>query len=57
MAPPAAYLPLRVRLAPGSDELRHLYVRAHQVERARAEPEETEEGAERTLFVAAVPAR
>ena len=56
-APPPAYQSLAVRLQAGSDELRHLYVRAHQLERTRSESEETEEAAARSLFVAAVPAR
>ena len=47
----AAYRALPVRLAPGAAELRYLFVRAHRGERGGL----TEDAAERTLFVAALP--
>ncbi len=50
----AAYSPLPVRLTPGSSELRWLYVRAHRAE--RGSDAAAVEAAQRTLFVAAVPA-
>ena len=50
-----AYVPLPVRLSPGSNELRYIYIRPHKVEGARGE--QAEEVAAHTLFVAAIPAR
>ena len=50
-----AYAAVPVRLAPGSQELRYLYVRPHRAE-AGANAEAME-AAQRTLFIACVPVR
>jgi len=46
------YRPLAVRLQPGGEAVRYLYIRAHKTDRPEAEGERAH-----TLFVAAVPAR
>jgi len=46
-----AYRALPVRLAPGAAEIRYIFMRAHRGERGAL----SEDAAERTLFVAALP--
>lgn len=50
----ASYSALPVRLAPGSAQLRYLFVRAHRGERGAGDAA-ADDASDRTLFVAAVP--